>query len=238
MRPLLTRVPLSHDRERKPAAQPKKRRKHVVPTTPALSFDPKCHYVPSGRQDPPVSPSIHSRPSTSESSTSSYDEQHTTLADREIHDQYCNGREAQRRPRIFPEHSSAEHSASFYPSTPYTDANDAGSVAPDLYDSPASYTSSSSPGPSEQSPCAAEFAVQVVDYPRPVQYAYHDDSQAYVQQPMVHQDPYVYPMGPCADRPAQDYAMPYSDATYGRQVPHGIPAYPENNTYAYPPRKY
>ncbi|KAF8135776.1 hypothetical protein EV363DRAFT_1256508 [Boletus edulis] len=233
IKPLLTSEPLPHHREKKPAARPPKKRKTVIPSTPALAFHPKFNTVPSGKQVPPPSPSVYSRPSTSESSSSSQDEQQTTLfADREIHDQFYNGYDVQKRLRIFPECSSTEHSASFYPDTPCTDVNDVGSVPHDFYDSRASYASSSSPAPSDQSACAAETALHI-DYARSGQHMYGYSSQEYEQQPVVHQDPYCYPI----DRPAQNYPMQYPDAAYGRPVPHGIPAFPDSNDYPYPSRR-
>lgn len=240
MKPLLTREPLPHDREKKPVAQPPKKRKRFVPTKPALTFDPKRNHIPSGRQDPPVSPPLFSRPSASESSASisSYDEQQMTpLVDREIHDQFYGGFDAQKRPRIFSGCTSNEHPPSSYPATPCTDMmNDMSSALPDLYDSP---TSSSSPAPSDQSHCPADFTSQVInDYPRQVQPPLPMnpyDSQIYIQQPVVRQDSYGYPADSCPDRPPQGYPAQYIDAAYGRAGPHGIPAYPENNGYAYPP---
>lgn len=238
MKPLLTREPLPHDRERRPIVQPPKKRKRVVPTKPLLSFDPKGNHIPSGKQDPPVSPLPFSRPSASElsTSTSPYDEQQTSpSADREIHNQFYDGYDAQKRPRIFSGCPPTEYSTSSYPVTPCTDMNDMSSVPPDFYDSP---TSSSSPAPSDQSHCAADFAVQVVDYaghvqpPLPV-HAY--GNQVYIQQPVVRQDSYGYPMDACPDRAPQSYPAQYFDATYGRAPPHGVPTYPENNGYPYPP---
>ena len=225
MKPLLTCEPLPDDREKKPPAQPPKKRKRLVPATPALSFDPKRNHVPSGRQEPPAPSPILPRPPASEPPTILYDEP-TPFADREIHGQFCNGRDAQKRPRIFSGRSSTEHSTSAYPDA--TDVSDISSGPPDFYDSPVSHTSSSSPAPSDQSPCAAEFAVQVVDHAQPI-YAY--GGQVYVQQSVVHQDPYAYPMGPCTDGPAQGYPVQYSDV-YGRPG-HGVPAYPDNTGYGY-----
>jgi hypothetical protein len=229
MKPLLTCEPLPDDREKKPAAQPAKKRKRVIPATPALSFDPKRNHVPSGRQEPPVPSPIFPRPSASESPTISYDEQRTTyFADREIQDPFYNGYDAQKRSRICSEYSSTEYSTSAYSDTPSTDVNDTSSALPDFYDSPASHTSSSSPAPSDPSPCTAECTVHVIDG-QPM-YSY---SPVYVQQPVLYQDPYSYPMGPCPDRHAQGNPVQYSDPAYSRPVPHGIPAYPENTSYAY-----
>ncbi|KAF8556114.1 hypothetical protein OG21DRAFT_1495783 [Imleria badia] len=232
-RPLFITTPLPSFREKKAAPLPKKKRKRAEPTTPAFSFDPKRSVVPSGKQDP-VSSSVHSRPSTSESSASSQDEPQTTpFSDHETYDQLYNAHDAQKRPRIFPGCSSIEPSSSFYSDTPCTDIS-----PPDFQDSPVSYTSSSSPAPSDQSPHAAEFGVQVVDYALQVQSMYPYGVQGYVQQPVAHPDPYSYSMDPCPDPLAQGHPGQHSDAPYGRPVPHGIPAYPDINGYPYPPRKY
>ncbi|KAI9572230.1 hypothetical protein HD554DRAFT_2168458 [Boletus coccyginus] len=231
MKPLFSTEPLPHDREKKPIAQTQKKRKRVIPDTPALTFDPKRNYVPSGRQDSPLSPPTFRRPPASESSTSPYDDPQTTpFVDREMHDQFYSGYDAQKRPRIFSECSSTEHSTSSYPNTPCTDMS---SGPPEFHDSPVSNTSSSSPAPSDQSPCAAEFAVQVFDYGRPVQSMYPYGGQLYVQQSVVHQEPYGYPMGPCPDRLAPDYPVQYPEAAHGGPAPHGVPAYPENDDYFY-----
>lgn len=242
MRPLLTREPLSRDRERRPPAQPHKTRKRVPPTTPALTFDPRRNIIPSGKQDPPVSPPILPKLSAPESSTSSYDEQQMTpFADRETHTPSYEGYDAQKWSRIFSEHPSAEHSTSSYPETAYTDVNDMNSAPPDSYDSPASYTSSSSPAPSDQSPCAPEFAVPTIDYSRqapPSLPMCPFEGPVYVPQHVVHQGPYVYPMDPCPDRPAQNYPVQYFDPACGRPGLHGGPAYLGNNGYYQPPRRF
>lgn len=234
MKPLLTCVPLPQNREKKAPVLPKKKRKRVEPTTPALTFHPQRSRIPSGRLDPPASPSVYSRTSTSESSASSHDEHQTTpFPDCEIHDQLHNGHDTQKRPRIFPDCPSSEHPSSFYPDTSYTDMNEMSPVPPDFQDSP---TSSSSPAPPDQSPLAAEFAIQF-DYARQIQPMYPPyGGQGYVPQPVVHQDPYSYSMSP-PDRPAQSYPGQYPDASYGRAVPHGIPAYPDSDGYPYPPRR-
>ena len=236
MKPLFSTGPLPRDREKRPAVQTQKKRKRVTPATPALTFDPKCSFIPSGRQDPPSSPPTLRRPPASESSTSPHDDPQTTpFVDRETHDQSYSGYDAQKRPRFFSKCSSTEHSTSSYPNTPCTDMS---SGPPEFHDSPVSNTSSSSPAPSDQSPCAAESAVQVFDYVRPVQPMYPYGGQAYVQQYVAHQSPYGYPMGPCPDHLTQDYhPVQYSDAAHGGPAPHGIPAFPESD-YPYQPRGY
>ena len=153
------------------------------------------------------------------------------FTDREVHDQFYDGYDAQTRPRIF---SGCPPSS--YPATSCTDMNDISSGPLDLYDSP---TSSSSPDLSDQSHCAADFPAPPIDYGHQVQpavltYAYN--SQAYVQQPVVHQDPYNYPMDPCPERPPQGFPVQYLDAAHIRAGPH---VYPESNGYLYPlPRRY
>ena len=234
MKPLLTCEPLPDNREKKPAAKPPKPRRRVIPPTPAFTFDPKCGRVPTGRQEPPVSAPIFPRPSASESPTMSYDEQRTThYADRENQDRFRNGCDAQTRSRIFPEYSSIEHSSSAYSDTPSTDVNDMGSGPPDFYDSPVSHTSSSSPDPSDPSPCAAECAVRIIDHTYPY-------GEIYVQAPVLHQDPYNYSMRPCPDRPAHGNPVQYSDPAYSGPAPNGIPisAYPDNTGYPYQSHRY
>ncbi|KAG8213647.1 hypothetical protein J3R82DRAFT_10337 [Butyriboletus roseoflavus] len=235
IKPLLTHEPLPNDREKKPAARPQKKRKPVIPTKPVFTFDPKCGRIPSGRQDPPMSPPLSSRPSASESSTStsSYDEQQMTpFADREIHDPFYDGYDAQKRPRIF---SGCPPSS--YPATACTDMNDISLVAPDFYDSP---TSSSSPDLSDQSHCAAEFSASTVDYVhhwqvQPAVQMNPYGNQAYVPQPVVQQDTYSYSMNLCPDRPPQSLPVQYLEAAHSRAAPHGILTYPESNGYSYPP---
>jgi len=218
MRPLLTREPLPHDRERRPAAQPTRRRKRVQPTTPALTFHPLHNHVPSGRQDPPTSQPITSEPA-SESPPTPHDEQPTTpVVDRETHDQFYDGRDVQKRPRIFSEYTSVEHSTSPYPDSPCTDTNEMSSVPP--------------PTLSDQPPCAAEYAV----YTRPPQTpvpVYPYVSQAYGPPPVFHQDSYGYPVEPSSDRTIQNFPVQHLDATHGRAGMHGVgvPVYPEGNVY-------
>lgn len=237
MRPLLTREPLSRDREKKPQTQLPRKRKRVAPTTPALSFDPKCNHIPSGKQDLPVLPPTLSKLSVSESATSPYDEQQTTpFADRETHAPFYDGHDAHKWSRITSEHSSAEYSTSYYPDTSYTDANDMNSVPAESYDSPASYTSSSSPAPSDQSPCAG---VPGIDYSRQPQSSMPmcpQDNPVFVQ-PVIHQGSYGYTMDPFPDRPAQSYSAQCFDSAYGRPGLHGGPVYPGNNSYYQPPRR-
>lgn len=209
-KPWCTTLPLVRDRERKPPPQPPKKRKRVMPTTPALTFDPMRNHVPSGRQDHPITHSTYSRPSTSESSESSYDEQQTPFPDN-VHD-------AQKRARILSEGPSAERSASFYPGMPSMEVNDMNPAQHDFNDSLESY-SSPSPALPDQSPCT-ESAFQVISHMYPY------GGQSYMQQPIVHPD-HGYATGPFPDRPAQGYSVQYPDAAYGRPAPHGLPTHPE-----------
>lgn len=223
MRPLLTREPLPHDRERKPAAPPPRRRKRVQPTTPALSFHPLHNHVPSGKQDPPASQPFTSGPA-SESLPAPHDEQPTTpVVDRETYDQFYDGRDVQKRPRIFSEYTSVEHSTSPYPDSPCTDTNDMSSVPP----------------PSDQPPCAAEYAVYTRPPQTPMSVCPYV-SQAYGPPPGFHQDPYSYPVEPSPERTVQNFPVQHFDAAHGRAGLHGVgvPAYPDNNIYSYPHRRY
>ncbi|KAF9222688.1 hypothetical protein BS17DRAFT_783250 [Gyrodon lividus] len=246
MKPLLTREPLPQDREKKQVAPPQKKRKRAQPTRPALSFHPRSNAIPSGRQDTPLSPPVISRPSASESSTSSVDEPQTApFSDHETRDQSYDpqhGHDAHKRPRIFPGCFSIGQPTPSYPATPSTDMNDMNSVPSDFYDSPVSYTSSSSPALSDQSHTGVpEFAaVQVADYTHQAQahsQMYPYDSQVYVQPSVVRHECYGYAMDSCEDRPGQGYPMQYFDhaSSYARAEPHNIPAYTDNTSYPYPP---
>lgn len=66
LKPLFTQKPLSFsDREKKPSPPPRKRRRAVVPETPALTFNPSQRMIPTGRQEPPQTPVSQTTPISS-----------------------------------------------------------------------------------------------------------------------------------------------------------------------------
>ncbi|KAG9316312.1 hypothetical protein JVU11DRAFT_2343 [Chiua virens] len=235
-RPLMTREPLAQDRERKPAPPSRKKRKAAPPTKPVMTFDPTKRHVPCGRQDSPVSPSTPIFSGPPEPFTSSYVEQHIDpCVDHDIPGLFHDGHDAPRQSRVFPEHASTGLPGAVYPDTPCTEVNDMSS-APEAYDSPESYTSSSSPAPSDQSP--AEFPphpgyTHQAPPSLPMYPGSYVNDGSYVHQPapVVHQQ-YTYPMDATPDRHAQNFPVHY-DSPYSRASPHGGPG---NNGYHYTPR--
>lgn len=66
LKPLFTQKPLSFsDREKKPSSPPRKRRRQVVPDTPAMTFNPSQRMIPTGRQEPPQTPVSQTAPISS-----------------------------------------------------------------------------------------------------------------------------------------------------------------------------
>ncbi|KAG1777488.1 hypothetical protein EV702DRAFT_263381 [Suillus placidus] len=68
LKPLFTQKPLSFsDREKKTCSPPRKRRRQVIPETPALTFNPSQRMIPTGRQEPPQTPVSQTTPISSTS---------------------------------------------------------------------------------------------------------------------------------------------------------------------------
>lgn len=145
---MFTQKPLSFaDREKKPSPPPRKRRRQVVPETPALTFDPAVRMIPSGRQEPPLpTPVSLQGQSTPISSTN----ESSDWGPDEVDDQPTPGTLASshstafKRPRISSGSDESTQPAS-YPAT-YINFRYA-----DQHDSPLSGGSSSSPATSYDS---------------------------------------------------------------------------------------
>ncbi|KAG1730772.1 hypothetical protein EDB19DRAFT_1739972 [Suillus lakei] len=141
LKPLFTQKPLSFsDREKKPSPPPRKRRRQVIPETPAMTFNPSQRMIPLGRQEPTQTPM--SQP-TSISSTNECDWVSDEVDDQPPPDTSAYSHSAFKRPRTS---SSSEDSPQF-PSYPVAYYNFRAEDATD-HDSPLSGGSTSSPATS------------------------------------------------------------------------------------------
>ncbi|KAG2150856.1 hypothetical protein DEU56DRAFT_778836 [Suillus clintonianus] len=135
LKPLFTLKPLSFsDREKKPSPPPRKRRRQIIPETPALTFNPSQRMIPSGRQEPTQTPVSQLTP------ISSTNEFFDEADDQPPPDTSAHAHStASKRPRA----SSGSDDSPQLPSYPATYYNFRYADPADHYDSPLSGSSSS-----------------------------------------------------------------------------------------------
>lgn len=212
-KPLFTTEALPTERKPRTQHQPKKRTR-PPPSTPVLTFDPKQNRIRSGRQEP--SP-LTGRFSPEASRGGSLEERadlpaygtptESPLSSEPIgHDSLSH-----KRPRVF---SNSSVSCQASPNQDMTSASLE-------YDSPLSYTSSSSPATSDQSATTfpegsgyemANFQISPTG---------EDFYPSHSYSPAVQGDEqYLY-----GSVGHVNYPIPYPDTNYGRVAPNAVPSY-------------
>lgn len=217
-KPLFTTEALPTERKRRPQPQPKKRTR-PPPSTPVMTFNPKQNRIRSGRQDPtpltaPFSPETSNGGSLVERADlqlyGTTNEIPFSSESQIGYDSLCRT-----RPRVFSDPSSSCQAPPNHEMT----------SSPLEYDSPLSYTSSSSPATSDQSPTT--FPEGPGYETANLQISPTGDNLYHSYSPAVQGDEqYVYGHVGVAN-----YPIPYPDTNYGRVAPNAVPSYAAN----YPP---
>ncbi|KAI6032887.1 hypothetical protein F5J12DRAFT_189133 [Pisolithus orientalis] len=222
IKPLFTTDALPTERKRRLQTQTKIKRTRPPPTTPALTFHPFQNRIRSGRQDPSL-PTARYSPDTSNGGS---------FEERAEHTPHSATNELPFTPEPYDPLSHTRPRA-FDPSVACQAPPNHEMNPPSLeYDSPLSYTSSSSPTTSDRSPTnfpeGSGYEIANFQISPTSEDFYHSHSYS----PAVQGDEQYHLYGNVG---VVNYPISYPDTNYGGVAPNAVPSY--TTSYRPPPSR-